>query len=188
ADIYPNGHVQAAFVDVPEIGDILCGAFRPGHFRGVATVVVKLLNLVGPDVALFGEKDFQQLTIIRRAVTDLCLPIEIVGAPTVRETDGLAMSSRNRYLTAQDRAVAPSIFAALEAARKSIASGDRNYSAVEKRGTDALTNVGFKIDYFAVRDAATLREPTAQTREFVVLAAARIGRARLIDNVRFMPQ
>jgi pantoate--beta-alanine ligase len=184
ADIYPQGYEQSTFVDVPPLGDILCGAFRPGHFRGVATVVAKLFNLVAPDIAVFGEKDFQQITIIRRMVADLCMPIEILGAPTTRETDGLAMSSRNRYLTAQDRAAAPAIYKALSVARHQLQSGSRDFATIEQSGSEALIAAGFNIDYFAVRDAANLQSPTPTTREFVVLTAARIGKARLIDNVR----
>jgi len=184
ADIYPQGYEHSTFIDIPALGDILCGAFRPGHFRGVATVVVKLFNLVAPDVAVFGEKDFQQLTIIRRVIADLCMPIEIVGAPTTREPDGLAMSSRNRYLTPQDRAAAPAIFRALTAARQALQAGSRDFPAIERAGGESLVAAGFRLDYFSVRDAGNLQEPTAATREFVVLAAARIGKARLIDNVR----
>jgi pantoate--beta-alanine ligase len=183
-DIYPQGYEQATYVEVPAISNVLCGEFRPGHFRGVATVVVKLFNIVAPDVAVFGEKDFQQLTVIRHAVADLCMPIDIVGAPTVREPDGLAMSSRNRYLTAQDRAVAPHIFKALTEASKQLQNGSRDFAMLEKAGGDALTAAGFKLDYFAVRDAGTLMTPNDTTRHFVVLTAARIGKARLIDNVQ----
>jgi pantoate--beta-alanine ligase len=169
---------------VPEIDSILCGAFRPGHFTGVATIVTKLLNLVQPDIALFGEKDFQQLMIIRRAAEDLCMPIEIVGVETTREADGLAMSSRNRYLSAVDRAIAPSIFAALDGTRKQIESGARNFEALERTGFETLKNVGFKPDYYSIRDASNLAAPSPQSSEVVILTAARIGRARLIDNVR----
>jgi len=184
ADVYPQGYEQSTFVDVPSLSNILCGEFRPGHFRGVATVVVKLFNLVAPDVAVFGEKDFQQLTIIRRVTADLCLPIEIVGAPTMREHDGLAMSSRNRYLVAHERAAAPAIFKALEAARTKLQSGSRDFFALEKAGAAALLAAGFGVEYFSIRDAINLQTPAAATREFVVLTAARIGKARLIDNVR----
>jgi pantoate--beta-alanine ligase len=184
ADIYPRGQESTARVHVPVIEDILCGAFRPGHFMGVATVVTKLLNIVQPDVAVFGEKDYQQLLIIRRATLDLCMPVEIVGVRTTREPDGLAMSSRNRYLTAEQRAAAPAIFAELEHARAAIESGATDLAAIARRGSEALQQAGFRPDYFEIRDAATLEEPNAQSRELVVLTAARIGRARLIDNVR----
>jgi pantoate--beta-alanine ligase len=183
-DIYPRGQDTTARVHVPGLEDILCGAFRPGHFMGVATVVTKLLNLVQPDVALFGEKDFQQLMIIRRAAVDLCMPVEIVGVETAREADGLAMSSRNRYLTPEQRALAPHIFAELERARKAIESGATDYAALEQAGMDALKKVGFRPDYFAIRDANTLQMPNGESDDLVVLTAARIGRARLIDNVR----
>lgn len=151
---------------------------------GVATVVTKLLNLVQPDVAVFGEKDYQQLLIIRRAATDLCMPVEIVGAQTMRESDGLAMSSRNRYLSAEERAVAPRIYAELERARVAIEGGTSDLTAIESQGAQALQKAGFRPDYFTVRDAATLDVPTSTTEDLVVLTAARIGRARLIDNVR----
>ena len=184
ADIYPRGQESTARVHVPMLEDILCGAFRPGHFMGVATVVTKLLNIVQPDVAVFGEKDYQQLLIIRRAAIDLCMPVEIIGAPTTREPDGLAMSSRNRYLSAGERAVAPAIHTELERARVAIEAGEKDLAALERRGAEALRQAGFRPDYFEIRDAATLEEPSAQSRELVVLTAARIGRARLIDNVR----
>lgn len=183
-DIYPQGQETTARVHVPGLEDILCGAFRPGHFMGVATVVTKLLNLVQPDVALFGEKDFQQLMVIRRAATDLCMPIEIIGVPTTREADGLAMSSRNRYLLPEQRAVAPKIFEALERARVAVESGSTDFAGLEKAGAEALTQAGFRPDYFSIRDAHTLQPPNGVSKELVVLTAARIGRARLIDNVR----
>jgi pantoate--beta-alanine ligase len=182
-EMYPQGQSNTARVVVPQIDNILCGAFRPGHFTGVATIVTKLLNLVQPDVALFGEKDYQQLQIIKRAVTDLCMPMQIVGVATRREADGLAMSSRNRYLSADDRRVAPRIFQELERARRDIESGGADLDAMETRGFAALQEAGFRPDYFSVRDAATLSAP-GEDRELVVLTAARIGRARLIDNVR----
>ncbi|HEY0681758.1 MAG TPA: pantoate--beta-alanine ligase [Steroidobacter sp.] len=183
-DIYPRGQETTARVHVPGLEDILCGAFRPGHFMGVATVVTKLLNLVQPDVALFGEKDFQQLMIIRRAIVDLCMPIDIVGVQTAREKDGLAMSSRNRYLLPEQRAVAPQIFAALERARAALESGTTDYASLEKAGTQDLQKAGFRPDYFAIRDANSLQLPESGSNDLVVLTAARIGRARLIDNVR----
>jgi pantoate--beta-alanine ligase len=185
-DMYPHGQATTSRVQVPELDSILCGAFRPGHFTGVATIVTKLLNLVQPDLALFGEKDFQQLMIIRRATDDLCMPIEIVGVATTREQDGLAMSSRNRYLSSEDRAVAPHIFSELDSTRRQIESGSRNFEALERAGFEALKSVGFKPDYYSIRDSSSLSTPSPQSREVVILAAARIGRARLIDNVRAM--
>lgn len=183
ADMYPRGKESSTLVDVPELSGTLCGQFRPGHFIGVATVVAKLLNLVGADAALFGEKDFQQLAIIRRMAEDLCMPTTIVGIPTIREADGLAMSSRNRYLTPEQRQIAPHLHAALSLARESLLGG-KSIAAVEAAGAAALTAEGFRPDYFTVRDAATLQAPVDSTVDRVILVAAWLGRARLLDNVR----
>lgn len=185
-EMYPRERAVTARVQVPGLEDILCGAFRPGHFMGVATVVVKLLNIVQPDVALFGEKDFQQLMIIRRAVADLCMPVQIVGVPTTREPDGLALSSRNRYLSPQERAAAPHIYAELRRAKEAIESGSRDFEELEQAGMAALQRAGFRPDYFSIRDAATLDAPSAASGDLVVLTAARIGRARLIDNLKIV--
>jgi pantoate--beta-alanine ligase len=183
-EMYPGGHERGAVVDVPQLSGILCGAFRPGHFAGVATVVTKLLGIVQPHVAVFGEKDYQQLTIVKRVVEDLCLPVEIVGAATLRERDGLAMSSRNRYLTPAEREVAPRLHQSLVSAQERIAGGDRNFEAIERSGMRALEAGGLVPQYFAVVDADTLRVPADKSRELVILAAAKLGKARLIDNVR----
>jgi len=183
-EMYPRGIVTSTVVDVPGISDILCGAFRPGHFRGVATVVVKLLNLVQPDTAIFGEKDYQQLTIIRRAVEDLCLPVRIVGAPTVRAEDGLALSSRNRYLDDGERAIAPELYRALDHARQRLMAGETDITSIEIEGLESLRAVGFRPDYFEIRTAGTLDRPQGREVGVVVLAAARLRRARLIDNVQ----
>ena len=183
-EMYPNGSESATRIDVPEISRELCGEFRPGHFAGVATVVAKLFNIVTPDVAVFGEKDFQQLTVIRRMTRDLCMPVEIIGAPTVRESDNLAMSSRNQYLNADERRTAPQIHAALTAAKRALETRSANHAAVEGVGARTLTQHGFKVDYFAVRRARDLAMPTADDHELVVLTAARLGKARLIDNLR----
>jgi pantoate--beta-alanine ligase len=182
AEIYPNGPENAARVEVPVLSNILDGEFRPGHFQGVATVVAKLFNIVAPDAAIFGEKDFQQLTVIRRMVADLCMPVTIIGAATVREGDGLAMSSRNQYLSAAERGVAPAIYRQLQQARTRLLAGaaDRD---VESEGLAALTAAGFHPDYFAVRDARDLQPARPHTQELVVLVAARLGKARLIDNL-----
>jgi pantoate--beta-alanine ligase len=182
-EMYPEGSVGSTVVDVPGLTDVLCGAFRPGHFQGVATVVVKLLCLVQPDVAIFGEKDYQQLTVIRRVVDDLNLPVRIVGAPTVRAEDGLALSSRNRYLSTEERAAAPEIHRALDHARRRVESGDRDFAAIEQQGFEALRAAGIKPDYFAVRTADRLAMPTDGSVDLVVLTAGRLGRARLIDNL-----
>ena len=183
-EIYPDGHQHSTVVDVPDLSGILCGAFRPGHFAGVATVVAKLFNIVQPDIALFGEKDYQQLRIIRRLVGDLCMPIEVRGMPTARAADGLALSSRNRYLTPEERQVAPRLFAALEAARREIESGATQYERIEQSGMQSLIDAGFRPDYFAVRQAHDLQPVQDPAAEIRILAAARLSRARLIDNVK----
>jgi pantoate--beta-alanine ligase len=184
AEVYPNGSERATRIDVPGLSRILCGEFRPGHFEGVATVVQKLFNIVQPDVAVFGEKDFQQLTVIRRMVTDLCIPVEIIGAPTLRDPDGLAMSSRNQYLTPEERAVAPRIYEILTSIAKRLQAGDNDFTGMERAGVRALEAGGFRPDYFAVRQAQDLSSPRTDTGHFVVLTAARLGKARLIDNVQ----
>jgi len=184
-EIYPNGSERATRVEVPGLSNILDGEFRPGHFEGVATVVAKLFHVVEPDVAVFGEKDFQQLTIIRRLVADLCMPIAIIAAPTVREPDGLAMSSRNQYLTDEERRKAPIIHQTLLAAVESLRAGERDFAAIESSGLQALDRAGFRPDYFAVRRADDLSPPESDTHHLVVLTAARLGRARLIDNLQF---
>jgi pantoate--beta-alanine ligase len=186
-EIYPNGADQATRVEVPGISNILCGEFRPGHFEGVATVVAKLFHIVDPEVAIFGEKDFQQLTVIRRMVADLCLRVTIVGAPTVRESDGLAMSSRNQYLSEEERRRAPAIYRQLAQGVAALRSGSRDFAAIEGAGRAALDGAGMRTDYFSVRDARTLAPAKPDTRHFVVLTAARLGKARLIDNVQFTP-
>ncbi|MBK5938707.1 pantoate--beta-alanine ligase [Halochromatium roseum] len=191
AEVYPRGRDQQTFVEVPGLSDQLCGASRPGHFRGVATVVAKLFNMVQPEVAIFGEKDFQQLLVIRRMVEDLNLPVEVVGAPIVREPDGLAMSSRNGYLSAAERAIAPRLRACLITAVARLRSG-ANFAEVEQDAQNALAAAGFEPDYVSVRRRADLAEPapdtqlgsgTAQDRALMILAAAQLGRARLIDNL-----
>jgi pantoate--beta-alanine ligase len=183
-EIYPNGSERATRIEVPGLSRILDGEFRPGHFEGVSTVVAKLFHIVEPDVAVFGEKDFQQLTIIRRMVADLCMPVEIVGAPTVRDHDGLAMSSRNQYLTEAERALAPRIYEALQAAARRVRAGDVDFASIERAGFQALENAGFRPDYFSVRKSQDLSRASPLVRELVILTAARIGKARLIDNVQ----
>jgi len=184
AEMYPHGEEAATRVVVPLLSDILCGAHRPGHFGGMATVVCKLLNMVGADVAVFGEKDYQQLMIVRRMVDDLYIPTAIVSAPTFREADGLAMSSRNRYLTDTDRRRAPALHAALVAAADALRGGNRDYAAIGTEGDRTLAAAGFRPNYFEVRQAQDLRPPGPSCMRFVVLAAAWLGKARLIDNVQ----
>jgi pantoate--beta-alanine ligase len=182
-EIYPEGMEKHTKVSVPDLSETLCGISRPGHFTGVATVVAKLFQIVQPDVALFGEKDFQQLSIIRKMVSDLCMPIEIVGVQTARAADGLALSSRNGYLTAAERRIAPALHMALQECREAIACGFDNYAELERHATDTLTSAGFRPDYVQIRDARTLREVTLETEQIVILAAAWLGKTRLIDNV-----
>jgi len=183
-EMYPAGNSVETVIDVPELTRILCGAFRPGHFQGVATVVVKLLCLVQPDVAIFGEKDYQQLTVIRRVVEDLNVPVKIVGAPTVRAEDGLALSSRNRYLSPEERAAAPRVYRALDRARRRIEAGETDIAGIEAEGMKALVDAGMRPDYFEVRTADRLARPAGRELHLVVLAAGRLGRARLIDNLQ----
>lgn len=181
--MYPYGETEA-WVDVPGLSGILCGAFRPGHFRGVATVVARLFNHVAPDIAVFGEKDFQQLLLIRRMSRDLGFPIEIVGAPTARDADGLALSSRNQYLTPEQRTRAGTMYRVLCVVAETAAAGGDPTAAIQA-GLDALGAAGFRPDYLEVRSAGSLQPPAPDERELVVLAAAWLGRARLIDNLRF---
>jgi pantoate--beta-alanine ligase len=184
AELYPHGGEGATRIEVPGLSGILDGEFRPGHFAGVATVVSMLFHIVEPDIAIFGEKDYQQLTVIRRMVADLCMPVEIVGAPTVRAPDGLALSSRNQYLTESERALAPTLYATLEQAAKRLRSGDTDIGGIEREGMQALEKAGFRPEYVSVRQAADLAAPAPGTRELVVLVAARLGKARLIDNLQ----
>ncbi|RRQ22599.1 pantoate--beta-alanine ligase [Thiohalobacter thiocyanaticus] len=185
--IYPLPLAEMTRVEVPQISDILCGRFRPGFFTGVATVVTKLFNMVQPDLAVFGEKDYQQLIVIRRLVRDLSLPIDIEGAPTRREPDGLAMSSRNAYLTTAERQVAPQLYHSLERLAAALLAGDRDYPALEQTGVKQLELAGFRPDYVSIRRAADLSVPGPEEPELVLLAAAWLGRARLIDNLRVRP-
>jgi len=183
ADMYPHGGDQRTLIVVRGLSHILCGRFRPGHFDGVATVVAKLFGIVAPDVAVFGEKDYQQLLVVRHMTLDLALPVEIVGAPTVRATDGLALSSRNRFLSAEERARAPAIHQSLSRAARAIYGGSTDYAALEREGSVMLQRAGMSVDYFSIRNAADLTEPTAASTDLVVLTAVRLGRARLIDNL-----
>jgi pantoate--beta-alanine ligase len=183
ATLYPRGTEAQTRVEVPGLSDVLCGRSRPGHFRGVATVVCKLFNMVQPDVALFGEKDFQQLLVIRRMVEDLSMPVEIVGVPTVREPDGLAMSSRNGYLSEAERAQAPALRRVLTTARRALLDGV-SVASVEQDAVAALREAGLAPDYVQVCTADDLRPAGETDRDLVVLAAAYLGRARLIDNLR----
>ena len=180
-EVYPDDDQITTEVIVPELDSIYCGEFRPGHFKGVATVVCKLLNIVQPEIAVFGEKDYQQLLVIRSLVKNLNLPIEIYGAATMRETDGLAMSSRNMYLTETERQKAPLLFKAIMEVAESLKRGESNHENLERNAISSLEEAGFKPEYFSICDSKTLKTPINQ--ELVILAAAWLGKARLIDNV-----
>lgn len=182
-EMYPGGAVRTN-VHVAEVSEPLDGASRPGHFDGVATVVAKLFAIVGPCRAFFGEKDFQQLGVVRRMVLDLSFPVDVVGCPTVREADGLAMSSRNAYLTPEERAAAPVVHAALQAGRAAIDAGERDPAKVSALMADLVTAEPLaQLDYAEVVDAATLQVPERLAGSLRLLAAARFGKARLIDNL-----
>lgn len=181
--MYPNGLESHTEVRVPDLDGVLCGEYRPGHFTGVATVVTKLLNMLYPDVALFGEKDYQQLLVIRRLVVDLAMNIDIRTLATQREADGLAMSSRNVYLESDERSRAPLLYRLLIEVAQAIEQGDRDYAELERVAMQRLRDDGWKPEYVAVRDAETLAPADADCRNLRVLGAAWLGQARLIDNV-----
>lgn len=183
SDMYPTNTDSDTRVYVPKLSEILCGASRDGHFAGVTTIVTKLFNLLQPDIALFGEKDYQQLFIIKRMVKDLFMPIEIIGVPTVREKDGLAMSSRNGYLTPEQRQIAPQLYQNLQTIATQLQTGNRDFCSLIQQASQQLTKAGFTPDYIAIRDTQTLLEPETNTNKLVILAAAWLGKARLIDNL-----
>jgi len=182
-EMYPRGVEGQSRISVPGIGDLLEGESRPGFFTGVATVVGKLFNIVPADLAVFGEKDFQQLQVIHRMVADMNLPMEVVGVPSVREADGLAMSSRNGYLSEAERLQAPELYRVLCAVRDRLLAGESDYAAIEVEAAARLTATGFVPDYLTIRRSEDLLPPQATDRSLVVLAAARLGRTRLIDNI-----
>lgn len=181
--LYPTGAEQATIVSVPGLSTELCGAHRPGHFDGVASVVLRLFNIVVPDVAVFGEKDYQQLVLLRRMTRDLHLDIRLVGGPIVREPDGLAMSSRNQYLDAGERELAPQLYRVLGDCRRELLDGEWDFAGLERRARRRLLKLGFQPDYVAIRDARDLSVPEDDCRRLRVLAAARLGNTRLIDNI-----
>ena len=183
SEIYPAGPERSTRVEVPGLSSILCGATRPTFFRGVATVVSMLFNVVRPDVALFGEKDYQQLLVVRRLTEDLKLPVAVESVPTVREADGLAMSSRNRYLDPLERRRAPLLYRFLLEAADRIEAGERDFHALGLHYMQALERAGLRPEYFTARRAGDLGSPALGDRDLVLLAAAWLGRARLIDNV-----
>ncbi len=180
--MYPHGQQQQTRVSVPGVSEVLEGALRPGHFDGVSTVVCKLFNLVQPDLACFGEKDYQQLALIRKMTADLNLPVEIIGVPTVRAEDGLALSSRNGYLTEAERALAPELAATMNWLAERLAAGERDLEQLAAEGRARLDNAGFRTDGIDMVDADTLTGLTEHSRAVVILMAAFLGKARLIDN------
>ena len=180
--MYPQGLASQTFVEVPGLSSLLEGALRPGHFRGVSTVVTKLFNLVQPDVACFGQKDYQQLALIRKMVADMAMPVEIVGVPTVRAEDGLALSSRNGYLTAAERALAPELARTMNWIAEQIEAGNHHLPSLVAQASQRLDNAGFKTDAIDIVDADTLESSTAASKRLVILMAAYLGKARLIDN------
>ena len=181
--IYPASMEMHTRVEVPGLSDIFCGASRPGHFVGVATIVCKLFNMVQPQSAVFGKKDFQQLLVIRRMVEDLAMPVEIIGVDTVRESDGLAMSSRNNYLNAEQRARAPALYAALKHTADTLREGRRDFARLEQEATRMIAEAGLEPDYLGIRRATDLAEPRQGDTSLVILGAAYLGLARLIDNL-----
>ncbi|CAI0983100.1 pantoate--beta-alanine ligase [Serratia quinivorans] len=181
-DVYPQGLAQQTYVDVPGISTMLEGASRPGHYRGVATIVSKLFNLVQPDLACFGEKDYQQLALIRKMVADMGYDIDIVGVPTVRAKDGLALSSRNGYLTAEERKIAPQLSKIMNALAEQLSNGERHVDELLEQTAEHLRNAGFTPDELFIRDADSLQPLGVESQRAVVLMAAWLGKARLIDN------
>lgn len=177
---------QHTTVQVDAIADDLCGKSRPGHFTGVATVVTKLFNIVQPNIAFFGEKDYQQLAVIRHLTRDLCFPIDIIGVPTVRAADGLALSSRNGYLSEVERAQAPTIYQTMSLIKDALLQGERNYQGLMEFGRQKLTLAGFDVDYLEIRTPLLLA-PNESSTEWVILVAARLGKTRLIDNLTVRP-
>ncbi|HFO4540829.1 TPA: pantoate--beta-alanine ligase [Escherichia coli] len=181
-EIYPNGTETHTYVDVPGLSTMLEGASRPGHFRGVSTIVSKLFNLVQPDIACFGEKDFQQLALIRKMVADMGFDIEIVGVPIMRAKDGLALSSRNGYLTAEQRKIAPGLYKVLSSIADKLQAGERDLDEIIAIAGKELNEKGFRADDIQIRDADTLLEVSETSKRAVILVAAWLGDARLIDN------
>lgn len=184
-EMYPDGMDGQTRVNVPLVSEGLCGGSRPGHFEGVATVVSKLFNMVQPDLAVFGEKDFQQLAVIRKLVRDLNMPIQIIGEPTVRAESGLALSSRNGYLDDAQRDAATALYRTLQQLAAAIRAGRRDFAALEQEGQAELAKAGFRPDYLEIREALNLRSAGPQDQQLVILGAAFMGNTRLIDNLAF---
>ncbi|WP_213661797.1 pantoate--beta-alanine ligase [Stutzerimonas stutzeri] len=182
-EMYPHGQAQQTLVRVPGVSEGLCGASRPGHFDGVSTVVTKLFNMVLPDLAVFGQKDFQQLAVIRTMVRDLNMPVQIISEPIVRAEDGLALSSRNGYLSSEERAIAPVLYRTLCEMKTALLGGQRDYAALIAEGQAQLQAAGLRVDYLEIRHAPDLQPAGAAARELVILVAAFLGKTRLLDNL-----
>ncbi|WP_342654424.1 pantoate--beta-alanine ligase [Pseudomonas sp. F3-2] len=187
-EMYPHGMADQTIVRVPVVSEGLCGGSRPGHFDGVSTVVSKLFNMVQPDLAIFGQKDFQQLAVISAMVRDLNMPIQIIGEPTVRATDGLALSSRNGYLTETERAAAPTLYRVIRQIGDSLQKGEKNHALLLDEGKKALESVGMRLDYLEIRQATSLRPAMPEDQDLVILAAAFLGKTRLIDNLHLIKE
>lgn len=183
-EIYPQP--QQIKIELPHIANELCGAFRPGHFSGAATVVLKLINIVQPSIVVFGKKDYQQFWLIRQMARQLNLPVEIIGAETVRAPDGLALSSRNQYLRNEERTEAPFLYQTLVGMRQAILNGEKDFFNLERQGMEALSSRGWQADYVAIRSRENLAEVRLGERNLVILAAARLGQTRLIDNLEVL--
>jgi pantoate--beta-alanine ligase len=183
-DIYARGLEQQTFVEVPGLSYMICGASRPGHFRGVATIVCKLFNMVQPNSAFFGEKDFQQLQVIKAMVTDLSMNLKVFGVATTREEDGLAMSSRNQYLRDEERKLAPTLYENMQKLSGEIQAGRRDFTNITQEYKLQLSKLGFNPDYLEIRSAETLLQPGHEDQHLVLLAAAFLGKTRLIDNLQ----
>ena len=181
--MYPFGITNATLVTVPVLSEEFCGAFRPGHFDGVTSIISRFLNIIQPDVAIFGQKDYQQQLIIRHLVEDLQLPLQIVLGPIQRELDGMAISSRNQYLSKEERSIAPIFYSVLQGIGKALQAGKQNYAELEQKAIDVLNNTGFHAEYVAIREAEKLTFPNKDNNDIVVLGAVRLGTTRLIDNI-----
>ena len=187
-EMYPHGMADQTIVRVPVVSEGLCGGSRPGHFDGVSTVVSKLFNMVQPDLAIFGQKDFQQLAVVNALVRDLNMPIQIIGEPTVRAADGLALSSRNGYLTEDQRAAAPALYRVIKQIGAALQNGEPDHRQLISDGISALEAAGFRADYLEIRNAVSLRPATPDDHDLVVLGAAFMGKTRLIDNLHLVKE
>ena len=187
-EMYPHGMADQTIVRVPVVSEGLCGGSRPGHFDGVSTVVSKLFNMVQPDIAIFGQKDFQQLAVVNALVRDLNMPIQIIGEPTVRAADGLALSSRNGYLTEDQRTAAPALYRVIKRIGTALQHGEQDHQQLISDGVKDLEAAGFRPDYLEIRHAVSLRPATPDDRDLVVLGAAFMGKTRLIDNLHLVKE